>query len=536
MSLYVDYRLGNAPSWMLGAKYRVNWNVGFGQIEDAFFLQTKQLVEARFPDYAPMDDGGMTSLAMQYIGQDRQLLYTFGDDATLDVTRAYFKQGFTQGSGGFLSPVSGATLAWQPGMIVSPGVKIGVSDVGFDASFNLVYGRVFTCIQGGVTGSQYPGFQFSQVGQVVPDQHALQISPGSGSSGFTIQAQQSGVLWQWDGTLISDFGSALPVNPQIPGWYYAGTDTGLIQALINSGFYTYDSDGNFVPPRIYHNRDFVTGSNLSHTAFGMTVELTGALSVSIDYLVSVLSAGVPNVSGSVLIYDNANDINWGSGQTIVSGNTRKDPLHTSNRFIALTSGITGATNPFPSSPSNSSYPPTPSQIFDDGGVQWAYAVFAPIPATMRVGVGWGLSFTNPASGAFSYFLTATPSPPDGRADAWSRIWVVVPLNNFGTPLLWGDGPGGFNGYWGAGPNDPSHTTPPVPWGAGTNQTNSNTFGVLTTIANRWVAGSARLIGFWGTFSGSNTIDAIPLPVWHEEWSITIGGQSPAFFRTNTELT
>jgi hypothetical protein len=108
---------------------------------------------------------------------------------------------------------------------------------------------------------------------------------------------------------------------------------------------------------------------------------------------------------------------------------------------------------------------------------------------------------------------------------------VVPGDNLvGTPLKWGTGTGNFDGLWG-GP--PAGQDFPAQWGATGITRPDPIYGLLWSIAQRWLPAHMRFIGAW-VVTGTNTeIDSIPSGLWNEALDVTFGGELMPFYRYST---
>jgi hypothetical protein len=188
--------------------------------------------------------------------------------------------------------------------------------------------------------------------------------------------------------------------------------------------------------------------------------------------------------------------------------------------------------PFPNStPTPSTFPPTPGQGFPDNTVNWAFATFSPIPELIPVGP-LGLAI----SGTWNTSDTATASisnnQPDGQTTHWARVWLVIPSGGgIHQPYLWGSGPGAFNGQWGRGPDG---GTLPVTWGSSGIISGQSLYGLLFAIAQRWLPAHDLFIGAWFSPNLNTQLDSIPAPPWSEVTDVTIDGVIPSFYRYNAD--
>ena len=326
--------------------------------------------------------------------------------------------------------------------------------------------------------------------------------------------------------------SPLPVNPQAPGYYYAGTYLGAYAAYVNSGFWTTDASGNFVGPQFYRTQDFNNNSN-----FGGPVDPVGYSPELLTIGIHVTSTGTPGTSGAVFVKGNpTGNPTWASGTTYAAGDFVKS-AHGDNYYAAI-GGTSGSSNPFSSStPSDSTWPPTAGMSVQDNGIQWVFSTFSPIPTVLPLGPSWGLDFGTTSVSSGSYDVFFDPEPPDGRTDAWARVWLVLPVSHLlDPPLLWGNGGAGeYSGYWGRSPGGTSTSAPPTAWGAGTQlQTGQSVYGLISTIAQRWLPAHVRLIGAWVTWGTTTQIDGGYSSPWNE-LNATFGGQTLPFFRFNGEV-
>jgi hypothetical protein len=333
--------------------------------------------------------------------------------------------------------------------------------------------------------------------------------------------------WLKSGFTQQALTSPTPVDPTKPGWYYAGTDIGLIAALVNSGFCGVDDSGAIVPPRIYRTVDF----NRNSTTDGR-VNFTGQGGTDprvVSWLCEFSGVAGANDAGRIALTSGAPPL-WTAATTFTVG----DFVHSTmgDVYYCSSPGVTGATEPFTGSPPAATWPPTPGQTINDGLVGWTHATFSPIPTVIPYVSKAGITL----SGSFSAFDNGTvhyvPSSPDGRADLWSRMWLVIPTGGvLGQPYKWGNGAGGFNGLWGGPPNGAIY---PVAWGSTEQLSGQSLYGLLYTILQRWLGAHVRFIGAWISPSLNTELDSIPASPWSEVLGVTIDGNLAPFFRFNTE--
>jgi hypothetical protein len=503
-----------SPSWMARPN-GLAWHSGFGQIENNFLLTATLGAQARFPSLAP---AGL----LQYVGNDRQLLPPYDDNPNQDAYRAYLATGFSQG-------VAGTTLAWMPLQAYSTNALVGATGLvsGGTSGASAPNAYVWQCMTAGISGDANP----------FPSPPAT-VTPGQLVSDGT-------VVWQLTGAAVgSTASSPSPTAPLAPGWYFSGTDVGLIAALVNSGFYATAPDGSVIPPRIITNRELVaqTGSG------------TGVVTVASSFLPTPTTPWVrPDSAPHVVVVQ------------VITGGTA------GALGGQVTVSVDGA----------------PAVTVPTVGIPYTYQQLAANGASVQV------TF----SGVFATGATYTSSPPDGRTGAWARMWLVVPSENvIGHQYTWGpsswavgktyavgsyvvvpavsntfstyqcthaggaaalpapsgtgtstDGGGNvwqhvtsagasYDGQWGR----PAAGSPTVAqWGAGVPLTSGTTYGLLHSILQRWSAAHVRVIGAWMATGTSTEITWSPTAAWNESFNVrivdpdpTIGTYIPAFFRFN----
>ena len=526
---YVQWRLQTAPSWLL-QPYGQSLLTSLGTLEDTVVTAVTQGVEEKYPDYAGLDSAGI-STALSYIGNDRALQFVFPDDSNLDATRQYLKSGFSQGPVDG-SIAAGCTMPWFPGTAYEAGFRIGQG------------GYVWQVTTAGTSGSANPFptgnlVKTQQAGAAVTDNEVV----------WVLQTQNSAPL------LLSSVPSAVsPTNlvvgppptfgtsnyayvPNAPGFYWSGTDTGLVETLSAAGYVDYDSLGNLVVPRLFTNSDWVTVEYGGTT--GDYFQFYGAVSETIDIDVDATSTTV-----SYTPAEDADAPNWASGTPYSIGQFITDPVY-DNTYYCIQAGTSGSTNPFPASPVTSSYPIPESAQIDDGGVVWSFTTFAPIPESIPLGGTWGIAnFATPGFLGSNGSISVVPNPPDGKAENWSRLWVAVPVGQLSTQLTWGLGttPNAqglypYNGVWGGPPNQYPYSGAINPgyWGVGAQNAAVNIAGQLNAIASNWVGGHVRLIGFWAISHAQVLADstlACSFPAtgnWSMSLGATFGGSNAPFY-------
>ena len=521
---YISYRTQISPPWFLtGAG--PGWNTGLGSEENATALLATQCVEVRYPDYAPMDGPvATTSQALSYVENDRQLLAVYGDGTVslsqawqstlsqayglatqpgLPATRQYLKSGFSQGDTG-QSTAAGATRPWLPNQSVSTTDLVGAA------------GLVWACTGSGTTGAASP---FGDVLSSTTGASALTASVGQ------VVTESTGVEWTCVGALSASWGAISPTYqvtgpapstqtlacPRSPGWYWAGTDQAFLDALVSAGVYTILSDGSILPPKIYHNADFVVAPVVT---FGgtSTAQIVGssptALSIAVRY-------DPFNVRRVVVGYGAPA---YAPGAQAVVGQFVTDSY--GSTWQCVQPGVSGTTPAWPN-------PPIGTESVYDNGVVWAAATFQVAPTLVPLGLGAaalqlhiGFSLV-----AVNGTATYTPSPPDGDGSAWARIWLVIPAGP--TQLVnryWE--PNGQPGAWQWG-TAPTGQTTAVVWGLGVGQ---GLYGLVSLLAQRWLPGHVRLMGAWVVTGPQLTLDSLPAAPWNPAWDITINGIKPPYMQ------
>lgn len=506
MTSFVAWRIGGfdgavgAPSWISGPNGQ-SLNTGFGQAEDAQLQRCQFGIQARFASDAPLDvpDSG-TSEALAQLGNDRQLLPPFVDDSRLTKWRAWLQTGMSPNP-------AGATLPWFGSTEYATGTRVGASGV------------VWNCTVGGLSGLSSPFPGVPRVGQVVTDGAATWAAVAVLGANLSISSVSC---------------NAAPPDPAAPGYYYGGTDVGLLAALVNSGFWATAADGTIVGPRLYRNVDWNQTVVTSSDGWGWC----GAAAVPVSIVGDCYADGVAGAddSGEVVFYSTTAPV-WTAGRTVVVG----DFVNSSNgdTYYASTPGTTGAVEPFSgSTPTPSTWPPREGQTILDGvTVTWTFSAFSPIPRFVPVGNSWGLTFTGSFTASTPATVEWVPSPPDGRTDKWARLWLVLPAHQLiGSPLKWGGSAGApvvgdFNGFWG-GP--PPGQTFPAQWGATGITRREPVYGLIQSILQRWTPAHVQVIGAW-LVDGTNTeIDSIPPSNWNELLDVTVDGIQPPFARFNQD--
>ena len=528
---YFNYRIALSPSWLLGPNGQtISWSLGTE--EDDIVNDAKTGVLERLPDYAGLDSPGV-SQALSYIGFDRNLVPVYGDDDNLDATRLYFKSGFSidEGAG---TLAAGVTLPWFPNTDYVVGTQIGAG------------GYVWTCMVGGLSGlsNPFPVNQLSsqQLGQVIVDGEVtwtLATVGGQPLAIATVPSPQSptyqvlgppGPTGQSNYQTVSGAVAGVP-GAQVfaPGWYWAGTSEGLIDAMVSAGLCGIDSGGNLVPPQIYTNAEW-----LIQNATNDQIGFSGALSLAAPAVLSINStitgSGTAGTSGTVMIVPTSGAPDWAGTTDYATGSFVTSPH--GDVYWAAQGGESGPTNPFPAStPSPSVWPPTSAEGIADGSVVWLLATFSPIPSVVPIGGSWGMTFEGTFTTGGPYTNTWTNIPPDGNSAKWARVWIAIPVSqHFGSPFLWGDGsspPGQYQGDWGG----PPFGYPFVPfWGQGSNV---NLYGLIQSLANRWLPAHVQLMGVWltqtlDTMIDTDSISGVP---WNPAL-VTFGGQITTYFKYN----
>ena len=276
------------------------------------------------------------------------------------------------------------------------------------------------------------------------------------SATFGDDANQS-LLRAWLLSAFTSNGQTAPANWRAPGWYYSGTDLGLVAALMNSGFYNVDSNGNITAiPRIYHNRDFANhvGSGAGVVTCASCVQrLPAAWARSTGYTVGQL---VSDVNGRCWICTVAGESGSSSpfpanpslGQTQTDGSAptqitwANTPLPSGSPRPGSTLGVsqpdfarhTIVVSVTASGTAGAADSGAITVVIDGGSTQ----TYSPIPLqVIQVGPG-GQSIQLAFTGAFADGDTYQPSPPDQREGGWARYWLVLPVGQLqGAPRLWG---------------------------------------------------------------------------------------------------
>ena len=434
---FAQSRWNFSPPWALGVNtgWELQW--ALGALENSLQTASIQAIRSAFPDYAGMDAGGVASQSLALIALDTQMLAPYGDDANLDYWRLWIKSALTPDP-------AGVTLSWMPNTDYATrqqvGVGTGASLVTANNVTSLVAGFVWTATTGGVSGPAFPVPQSPAVGAIVQDGTVTwqwsgatigSLAPKDATPAAT--AQPPTPAWLFDGTTYQT--TAPDFGVYAPGQYYMGTDIGLRAALINSGFSAPQPGGGFIEPLILTNTDWV---NTTAPAGGQLV-ITGAVPDAVSVYADTSNFGGQHVG----LYGSAGgfgtdplwvaDTFYAAGTFVTSSN--------GDTYVAMVPGTSGSASPFPgSTPASATWPPTAGMSFPDGttGLQWVHATFHPIPAVpIPIGQSWGVqvTFTGNHTG---YHATSTPAPPDGRTDAWSRLWLVLPGDQLvGEPLFWG---------------------------------------------------------------------------------------------------
>jgi hypothetical protein len=513
---YIDYRLQLSPSWLLGPNGQT-LSTALGTEENTIVQDANYGVLERYPDYAGLDSAGISD-ALQYIGNDRNLIQVFGDDSNLDATRLYFKSGFSQGA-------AGITLPWFPETVYTAGTKVGAGGV------------VWTCTTAGESGlvNPFPSNLLSSqaLGQVIEDNDVVWTLSTISGNPLMIASVPSAVA-PTDLVVGPPMNgvSAYQTSDNSPGWYWAGTAYGFLDALTQAGFFATDAGGNVYGPRVYRNIDFVNAVSTN-----ANINFVGAINLnppaSLRLVCEILATGTAGVSGRVLINQVGGTPLWTANTVYATGSF----VVSAHGYVywCVVGGKSGATDPFPAVEATYSvWPPTSAQGHTDGTAQWVWSEFSPIPKVVPIGGSWGITFTDTFSSVTDYFVTVTNAQPDGNSAAWARLWVVVPSGqHFGVAFRWGPTPPGeFAGVWGGGPN---HSAGPAQWGAGNVLTNSTLYGTIAKLAQNWLPGHVRFIGAWLAPGTDTALDSIPASPWNESFNVDIDGYAPPFFRFNTEL-
>jgi hypothetical protein len=358
-------------------------------------------------------------------------------------TIQYLKSGFSQGTPGQAS-AAGLTRSWLPGLAVVAGVDV-VGGAGL----------AWACTTSGVTGGSNPfdlSVAFSTSGTLaVKDAGddvgvAVLTAARAGSSVGLVVTEPTGAAWTSVGLLSDNSGTAGPTYqvvgppqasgspasqscPNAPGWYWAGTDQGLVDALVSAGLFAVTSAGALVPPRIYRNRDFV--QNAPATSGFLAAQLVGASLASVALTVT-WSTSVGQVSFAPAVV-----AAWSAGMTAAPGSFVQS-AH-GDIFWTVDGGVAGLSNPFPSAtPTPGSWPAAPA--YADGAILWSYATLVWTQPTVPISPTLGLtaSGTNRTGFDVSVDVSFTPSPPDGNTAAWARVWLALPVGNLTTPpTTWG---------------------------------------------------------------------------------------------------
>lgn len=362
-------------------------------------------------------------------------------------TALYLKGGFSQGPQG--QTAAGLTRSWLPTQTVTTQDVVGGG------------GLAWVCTTPGTTDLVNPfdsAIAFS-VDASAPGEKDLGDDAGAAvllqtayqaPLGQTV-VEVTGVTWRSLGSLSNAAGALTgptyqvvapdlrgvgvsTVGPnsyvtcqQAPGWYWAGTDQGLLDSLVAAGYYNTVS-GVQIIPRIYHERDLIVNAVVALGA-GFA-QLIGAWSAEVDLDVTLQSfeevtflphAGAP-VWAAFTVY--------GPGSFVTSAN---------GDVYWTVAGLTaGATSPFPgTTPHPGPWPGGP--VYPDGGGVWSLADITPIPTTLPITPSLGLAFSGTFGGsAGPVEVSYSPRPPDNNPAAWARVWLVIPAGQLiGGTNLWG---------------------------------------------------------------------------------------------------
>lgn len=208
-SNYINFNQGKALPW-LGAKYGRKWSAALGAIENSLANQALYAGQARFATTAPLD-------ALPLALHDRAMSQSFND----------------------------ALPPWLPSHAYVQ------NDIVLDPA-----GFVWSCLTGGTSSSSQP---------IWPNPPNLNQTQHDGPTLVWIfqgqLAESKTRAWLRSAFTGSALESPLPIQPLAPGFYYSGTDIGLIAAFTNSGIYAPPIPNSGVPAwaqgTTYNRWDFV---------------------------------------------------------------------------------------------------------------------------------------------------------------------------------------------------------------------------------------------------------------------------------------